>query len=130
MAKLKNKKSRPIRKNHNFKHERKAKRNSVKKHKMCDQWTENSLFHDDSKTLQKLEANKSMTIKAKGIMMSFVSCLYKWVPAEVERFRRARNRPNIGSSEMRSALQHIMLGECKCRAYSPKTGEPRQVKIS
>uniref|UniRef100_A0A803T421 Uncharacterized protein n=1 Tax=Anolis carolinensis TaxID=28377 RepID=A0A803T421_ANOCA len=103
-AKLKNKKSRPIRKNHNIKHGRQAKRNSVKKHKMSDKWTLNALFHKNSKTLQKLEGNKSMTIKAKGIMMSFVRCLYKWVSAEAERFRRARNRPSIGSLEMRSAL--------------------------
>uniref|UniRef100_A0A670YR77 Uncharacterized protein n=1 Tax=Pseudonaja textilis TaxID=8673 RepID=A0A670YR77_PSETE len=72
-----------------------------------------------------------MTTKAKGIMISFVKNLYKWVSIEAERLRKERKRTSIGFLEMQTALKSVMPGKCtKCMASVSKGGGSRCMKVS
>ncbi|ETE67889.1 Histone H2B type 3-B, partial [Ophiophagus hannah] len=74
-----------------------AKRKPVTKPGKSNNKKSNSPTLNDSKTLQQLRSdNMYMTTKAKGIMISFVKNLYKWVSVEAERLRRERKRTSIG----------------------------------
>ncbi|CAI5778045.1 H2B.2H2B.2-like [Podarcis lilfordi] len=126
---LKGRKPRPVKKTCHFRRGAQAKPKPVKK---IGKRKPNSPALNDSKTLQQLRKdNMYMTTKAKGIMISFVKNLYKWVSIEAERLRREKNRPSIGFIEMRTALRSVMPGKCnKCRGSTPKGGGPRFLKTS
>uniref|UniRef100_A0A8D2Q7U6 Uncharacterized protein n=1 Tax=Varanus komodoensis TaxID=61221 RepID=A0A8D2Q7U6_VARKO len=123
-SKLGNRKSRSMKKRDPFKRGGQTKRKPVTKHGKNSHRKPNSPPLNDSKTLQQLRRdNMYMTTKAKGIMISFVKNLYKWVSVEAERLRRERKRSSIGFIEMRTALRSVMPGRCKkCLRTSPKGG--------
>ncbi|XP_048353846.1 histone H2B.4-like [Sphaerodactylus townsendi] len=70
---------------------------------------QNSPALNDAKILRQLQrSNEYMTNTARGIMISFVKNLYRRVSTEAERLRKKRNRPSIGSAEMRTALKSVI----------------------
>lgn len=130
--KNRNRKTQLLKKKCCFKCGGQAKRKPVTKHGKSNNKKSNSPTLNDSKTLQQLRRdNMYMTTKAKGIMISFVKNLYKWVSVEAERLRRERKRSSIGFLEMQTALKSVMPGKCtKCMASTSKAGGSRCMKVS
>ncbi|XP_067408118.1 uncharacterized protein [Emydura macquarii macquarii] len=63
----------------------------------------------DSKLLRLLQRdNRCLSNKAKGLMISFMSDIYKKVSTEAEHLRKQSRRPTIGPSQMQAVLQQVM----------------------
>ncbi|KAH1182736.1 hypothetical protein KIL84_004228 [Mauremys mutica] len=63
----------------------------------------------DSKMLRQLQrSNGQMSSQAKGLMISFMSNMYRKVSSEANRLRKQGHNPTIGSSQMQAALQEVM----------------------
>ncbi|XP_067389716.1 histone H2B-like [Emydura macquarii macquarii] len=74
----------------------------------------------DSKMLRQLQRdNRCLSNKAKGLMISFMSDIYKKVSTEAEHLRKQSRRPTIGPSQMQAVLQQVMPRKRVRRSATP-----------